>query len=112
MTDVTNASRTLLFNIVIGQWDEELLRLFKIPASLLPEVVWSSQKVGQVTTTLGLGGVEIAGIAGDQQAALFGQLCWKAGEAKNTYGTGCFLLQNIGTGATATGRALCAPSTG
>jgi glycerol kinase len=98
VTDVTNASRTLLFNIVTGKWDEELLRLFKIPASLLPEVVWSSQKVGQVTTTLGLGGVEIAGIAGDQQAALFGQLCWRAGEAKNTYGTGCFLLQNIGTG--------------
>jgi glycerol kinase len=59
-------------------------------------VVWSSEKVGEVTTTLGLGGVEIAGIAGDQQAALFGQLCWGAGEAKNTYGTGCFLLQNIG----------------
>ncbi len=98
VTDVTNASRTLLFNIVKGEWDEELLRIFKIPASLLPEVVWSSQKVGEVTTTLGLGGVEIAGIAGDQQAALFGQLCWRAGEAKNTYGTGCFLLQNIGTG--------------
>jgi glycerol kinase len=98
VTDVTNASRTLLFNIVKGEWDAELLRLFKIPASILPEVVWSSQKVGQVTTTLGLGGVEIAGIAGDQQAALFGQMCWQAGEAKNTYGTGCFLLQNIGTG--------------
>jgi glycerol kinase len=98
VTDVTNASRTLLFNIVKGAWDEELLRLFKIPPSLLPEVVWSSERVGQVTTTLGLGGVEIAGIAGDQQAALFGQLCWRAGEAKNTYGTGCFLLQNIGTG--------------
>jgi glycerol kinase len=98
VTDVTNASRTLLFNIVKGEWDEELLRLFKIPASLLPEVVWSSERVGQVTTTLGLGGVEVAGIAGDQQAALFGQLCWRAGEAKNTYGTGCFLLQNIGTG--------------
>jgi glycerol kinase len=59
--------------------------------------VWSSEKVGEVTTTLGLGGVAIAGIAGDQQAALFGQLCWNAGGAKNTYGTGCFLLQNIGT---------------
>ena len=82
VTDVTNASRTLLFNI---------------PESLLPEVVWSSELVGEVTTTLGLGGVMIAGIAGDQQAALFGQLCWGAGEAKNTYGTGCFLLQNIGT---------------
>ena len=98
VTDVTNASRTLLFNIVKGEWDAELLRIFNIPASLLPEVVWSSERVGEVTTTLGLGGVAIAGIAGDQQAALFGQLCWQAGEAKNTYGTGCFLLQNIGTG--------------
>jgi glycerol kinase len=98
VTDVTNASRTLLFNIVKGVWDPELLRLFGIPESLLPEVVWSSQRVGEVTTTLGLGGIAIAGIAGDQQAALFGQLCWSAGEAKNTYGTGCFLLQNIGTG--------------
>jgi glycerol kinase len=97
VTDVTNASRTLLFNIVKGEWDPELLRIFGIPESMLPEVVWSSQKVGEVTTTLGLAGVEIAGIAGDQQAALFGQLCWSAGEAKNTYGTGCFLLQNIGT---------------
>jgi glycerol kinase len=97
VTDVTNASRTLLFNIVKGEWDPELLRIFGIPESMLPEVVWSSQKVGEVTTTLGLAGTEIAGIAGDQQAALFGQLCWNAGEAKNTYGTGCFLLQNIGT---------------
>jgi glycerol kinase len=97
VTDVTNASRTLLFNIVKGEWDTELLRIFNIPPSLLPEVVWSSQNVGEVTTTLGLGGISIAGIAGDQQAALFGQLCWGPGEAKNTYGTGCFLLQNIGT---------------
>ena len=97
VTDVTNASRTLLYNIVRGEWDEEMLRLFGVPASMLPSVVWSSEKVGEVTTTLGLGGVAIAGIAGDQQAALFGQLCWKAGETKNTYGTGCFLLQNIGT---------------
>lgn len=97
VTDVTNASRTLLYNIVKGEWDAELLRIFDIPASLLPEVVWSSQRIGEVTTTLALGGTAIAGIAGDQQAALFGQLCWSAGEAKNTYGTGCFLLQNIGT---------------
>jgi glycerol kinase len=97
VTDVTNASRTLLYNIVKGEWDAELLKIFAIPESMLPEVAWSSEKVGAVTTTLGLGGVPIAGIAGDQQAALFGQLCWKAGEAKNTYGTGCFLLQNIGT---------------
>ena len=96
VTDVTNASRTLLYNIVKGEWDAELLRVFNIPASLLPEVVWSSQKVGEVTTSLGLSGIPIAGIAGDQQAALFGQLCWKPGEAKNTYGTGCFLLKNIG----------------
>jgi len=96
VTDVTNASRTLLYNIVKGEWDQELLRIFGVPASLLPEVVWSSERVGEVTTSLGLGGIEIAGIAGDQQAALFGQLCWSAGEAKNTYGTGCFLLQNIG----------------
>ena len=97
VTDVTNASRTMLYNVVKGAWDKDLLALFEIPESLLPEVVWSSQRVGEVTTTLGLGGVAIAGIAGDQQAALFGQLCWKTGEAKNTYGTGCFLLQNIGT---------------
>ena len=97
VTDVTNASRTLLFNIVKGEWDPELLRIFDIPESVLPTVVWSSQKAGEVTTTLGLAGTTIAGMAGDQQAALFGQMCWKAGEAKNTYGTGCFLLQNIGT---------------
>jgi glycerol kinase len=97
VTDVTNASRTLLYNIVKGEWDEELLKLFRVPKSMLPEVKWSSERVGEVTTTLGLGGVTIAGIAGDQQAALFGQLCWSAGEAKNTYGTGCFLLQNVGT---------------
>jgi glycerol kinase len=97
VTDVTNASRTLLYNIVKGEWDEELLKIFNIPAALLPKVAWSSEKVGEVTTTLGLGGVSIAGIAGDQEAALFGQLCWGEGEAKNTYGTGCFLLQNMGT---------------
>jgi glycerol kinase len=97
VTDVTNASRTLLYDIVKGEWDKEMLRIFDVPEQILPEVVWSSQKVGDVTTSLGLAGVTIAGIAGDQQAALFGQLCWQAGEAKNTYGTGCFLLQNIGT---------------
>lgn len=98
VTDVTNASRTLLYNIVKGEWDDELLRIFGVPANMLPKVVWSSDRIGEVTTSLGLGGVAVAGIAGDQQAALFGQLCWNAGEAKNTYGTGCFLLQNIGTG--------------
>jgi len=97
VTDYTNASRTLLFNIVKGEWDADLLRIFGVPESMLPEVAWSSERIGEVTTTLGLGGVAIAGMAGDQQAALFGQLCWNAGDAKNTYGTGCFLLQNIGT---------------
>ena len=96
VTDVTNASRTLLYNVVKGEWDAELLRLLKIPESMLPEVVWSSQRVAEATMP-GLEGVPVAGIAGDQQAALFGQLCWRAGEAKNTYGPGCFLLQNIGT---------------
>ena len=96
VTDQTNASRTLLYNIVSGSWDQELLKLLRIPESMLPEVVPSSGKVGPVTTTLGLGSVEIAGIAGDQQAALFGQLCTQPGDAKNTYGTGCFLLQHIG----------------
>jgi glycerol kinase len=97
VTDQTNASRTLLYNIVEGRWDEDLLKLFRIPASILPEVRWSSEQIGIVNTTHGLEGIPIAGIAGDQQAALFGQLCFNAGEAKNTYGTGCFLLQNIGT---------------
>jgi glycerol kinase len=96
ITDRTNASRTLLYNIVDDRWDDDLLKLFRIPKSVLPEVVWSSERVGAVTTTLGLGEVEIAGIAGDQQSALFGQLCVSPGDAKNTYGTGCFLLQHIG----------------
>jgi len=96
VTDPTNASRTMLYNIAEGKWDDDLLKLLRIPKSMMPEVVWSSERVGEVTTTLGLGSVEIAGIAGDQQAALFGQLCLNPGDAKNTYGTGCFLLQNIG----------------
>ena len=96
VTDRTNASRTMLYNIVEDKWDDDLLKLFGIPVSMMPEVVWSSEKIGQVTTSLGLEATEIAGIAGDQQAALFGQLCLKPGDAKNTYGTGCFLLQNIG----------------
>jgi glycerol kinase len=96
ITDRTNASRTLLYNIVQDKWDPELLKMLKIPESMMPEVVWSSEVMGQVTTSLGLGEVEIAGIAGDQQSALFGQLCVSAGDAKNTYGTGCFLLQHIG----------------
>ena len=96
ITDRTNASRTMLYNIVEDRWDQDLLKLLKIPESMMPEVCWSSETLGQVTTSLGLGDVEIAGIAGDQQSALFGQLCVSPGDAKNTYGTGCFLLQNIG----------------
>jgi glycerol kinase len=97
VTDMTNASRTLLFNIVDGRWDDDLLKLFGIPRNMMPEVVWSSGPVDEISTTLGLSGITIAGIAGDQQAALFGQLCLRPGDAKNTYGTGCFLLENIGT---------------
>ena len=96
ITDRTNASRTMLYNIVEDRWDEELLKLLKIPVSMMPDVVWSSEQMGRVSTSLGLEEVEIAGIAGDQQSALFGQLCISPGDAKNTYGTGCFLLQHIG----------------
>jgi glycerol kinase len=96
-TDITNASRTMIFNIRTAQWDEELLRIFQIPASMLPKVGASSEHYAEVTTTLGLGGIAIAGIAGDQQSSLFGQRCFSPGLTKNTYGTGCFLLQNIGT---------------
>ena len=97
VTDVTNASRTLLFNIHRRQWDDELLKLFDIPASLLPEVCPSCEVIAEVTTTLlGTPGTPIAGIAGDQQAALFGQLCVQPGETKTTYGTGCFMLQHTG----------------
>src|SRR5947209_19309075 len=97
VTDVSNASRTMLFNIHTLAWDDELLRLFGIPASMLPAVRSSSEVYGRVSTTLGIESVPIAGIAGDQQAALFGQMCRLPGMSKNTYGTGCFLLQNIGT---------------
>ncbi len=96
VTDRTNASRTLLYNIVDDRWDDDLLRIFNIPASMLPDVVWSSESVGRVSAPLGPAGIEIAGIAGDQQSALFGQLCVRPGDAKCTYGTGCFLLENIG----------------
>ena len=96
ITDVSNASRTMLFNIHRCEWDEELLRLLEIPRSLLPDVRASSEVYSEVTTTLGLGSIPIAGIAGDQQASLFGQRCTLPGLAKNTYGTGCFLLQNTG----------------
>jgi len=97
VTDVSNASRTMLFNIETLTWDDELLKMLDVPASMLPEVKASSEVYGRVTGGLGLDGVPIAGIAGDQQAALFGQMCVAPGMAKNTYGTGCFLLQNTGT---------------
>jgi glycerol kinase len=100
LTDATNASRTMLFNIHTREWDQELLRIFDIPASLLPEVRSSSELYGSVSTLIGIQSVPIAGIAGDQQAALFGQMCLQPGMSKNTYGTGCFLLQNIGLTAT------------
>lgn len=96
ITDVSNASRTMLFNINTLEWDEELLKIFNIPASMLPEVRSSSEvygkSVGQFVTE-----IPIAGIAGDQQAALFGQMCIEPGMVKNTYGTGCFMMMNVGT---------------
>jgi len=94
VTDFTNASRTMLFNIDTLEWDEELLQLFRIPRSMLPTVKSSGEIFGYVN----IGGEEvpIAGVAGDQQAALFGQCCFESGEGKNTYGTGCFLLMNTG----------------
>lgn len=97
VTDPSNASRTLLYNIHTGKWDTELLKIFRIPHSMLAEVRTSSEVYGEISTSLGLQKVPIAGIAGDQQAALFGQMCVEPGESKNTYGTGCFLLQNLGT---------------
>ena len=96
VTDVSNASRTMLFNIHTLQWDEELLELFDIPASMMPAVKSSSEVYGATKTTIFAHKVPIAGIAGDQQAALFGQMCVEPGSVKNTYGTGCFLLMNSG----------------
>lgn len=100
VTDVTNASRTMLFNIHTGAWDPELLELFQIPPGLLPEVRSSSEVLGECAIDA-LKGVRIAGIAGDQQAALVGQACTRAGMAKNTYGTGCFMLLHTGAEAVA-----------
>ncbi|MGY8909486.1 MAG: glycerol kinase GlpK [Flavobacteriales bacterium] len=96
ITDVTNASRTLLFNINTMAWDDELLELLTIPKSMLPEVKQSSEIYGHTKSTFFNCNIPIAGIAGDQQAALFGQMCTKKGMVKNTYGTGCFMLMNIG----------------
>ncbi len=96
VTDVTNASRTMLFNIHTLEWDKDLLKLFDIPEAMLPEVASSSEIYGHTKTTIFAHKVPIAGIAGDQQAALFGQMCIEPGMVKNTYGTGCFILMNTG----------------
>ncbi len=97
VTDVTNASRTMLFNINTLEWDDELLSLLDIPRSMMPKVKSSSEVYGYTKTTIFAHEVPIAGIAGDQQAALFGQMCTEPGSVKNTYGTGCFLLMNTGS---------------
>jgi glycerol kinase len=96
VTDYTNASRTLMFNIHEKRWDEELLKMLNIPSQILPAVVASAGVVGETDADIVGAKIPIAGIAGDQQAALFGQGCFSEGQAKNTYGTGCFLLLNIG----------------
>lgn len=96
MTDVTNASRTMLFNIHDLKWDEELMELLDIPMSMMPEVKSSSEVYGHTKTTIFAHEVPISGIAGDQQAALFGQMCIEPGSIKNTYGTGCFVMLNTG----------------
>ncbi|BAU54984.1 glycerol kinase GlpK [Mucilaginibacter gotjawali] len=96
VTDVTNASRTMLYNIKTLEWDEELLQIFGVPRSMLPEVKQSSEVYGETATTIFASKIPIAGIAGDQQAALFGQMCIDKAMVKNTYGTGCFMLMNIG----------------
>ncbi len=96
VTDVTNASRTMLYNIHTLSWDEELLDLFGVPSSMLPEVRSSSEVYGETAGSILAAKIPIAGIAGDQQAALFGQMCIHKGMVKNTYGTGCFMLMNIG----------------
>lgn len=101
VTDYSNASRTLLYNIHSLNWDEELLRILDVPRVMLPEVKASSQVVGHTSRHLFATRIPIGGIAGDQQAALFGQACFDAGEAKNTYGTGCFMLMNTGSKAVA-----------
>jgi glycerol kinase len=96
VTDLTNASRTLFYNIETDDWDDELLELFNVPRCMLPEIKSCSEVYGHVDKNLYPAGAPIAGIAGDQHAALFGQACFEPGMAKNTYGTGCFLLMNTG----------------
>ncbi len=100
-TDVSNASRTMLYNIHTLQWDEELLALMDIPANILPQVKSSSEVYGHTQNILTAANIPVAGIAGDQQAALFGQICTQPGMVKNTYGTGCFMLMQTGTQAVA-----------
>jgi len=97
ITDVTNASRTMLYNIRTQEWDRELLQIFDVPENMLPAVKQSSEVYGETTTTIFASKIPIGGIAGDQQAALFGQMCIDQGMVKNTYGTGCFMLMNIGS---------------
>jgi glycerol kinase len=107
VTDPSNASRTMLFNINSLEWDDELLRIFDIPRAMLPAVGSSSEIIAELEEPRELRGIPIAGIAGDQQAALFGQACFDRGSTKNTYGTGCFMLQNVGDRpATSTNRLL------
>ncbi|MBC7949032.1 MAG: glycerol kinase GlpK, partial [Chitinophagaceae bacterium] len=96
-TDVSNASRTLIYNIHSLEWDKDLLQLFDIPESMLPEVRSSSEIYGMTQNLLTASPVPVSGIAGDQQSALFGQMCTQPGMVKNTYGTGCFMLMNTGT---------------
>ncbi len=96
VTDPSNASRTMLFNIHSGQWDDELLRILNVPRQILPQVRSSSEVYGEAEASLFGARIPIAGIAGDQQAALFGQTCFSRGLAKNTFGTGCFMLMNVG----------------
>ncbi|MEN2386254.1 glycerol kinase GlpK [Comamonas sp. A7-5] len=97
VTDVSNASRTMLFNVHSNQWDADLLALLDIPASLMPEVLPSAADFGQTADEVLGGSIKIGGVAGDQQSALFGQACFDAGMAKNTYGTGCFMLMHTGS---------------
>jgi len=95
-TDVTNASRTMLMNLKTLDWEENILNFFGVPRGIMPSIKSSSDDFGQIHETFPLGGVPITGVLGDQQSALVGQLCLQAGQAKNTYGTGCFLLYNTG----------------
>ncbi len=97
LTDVSNASRTMLFNIETLDWDDELLKIFDVPRSILPQVYSSSEIYDEIKMPNELAGIKISGIAGDQQAALFGQLCMEEGLSKTTFGTGCFMLQNVGS---------------